>query len=189
MSHGMTLRTHFNCDRVQYTSVLDRHDRSHAEEVWQPASVFVSEVNENANGHTHLRFFPDFPRIRAHGRPLAVWLMVSLKTEGDPVVVWRAIQEGWNVACDEVCSSYKSREARTYKLEIALHDNADAQEDLGRVLRHCAEVAIRCQEGLLVLPGALCIQSRRRVHRFMDGYCRRSASTGRDTYILNISAY
>ncbi|KAI0689532.1 hypothetical protein C8T65DRAFT_546443, partial [Cerioporus squamosus] len=70
--------THFNCDRVQFSSVVDRHDRSQIEEVWQPASVLVSEMNENAT-----------------------WLMVSLKTEGDPVVVWRAIQEGWSVACDE----------------------------------------------------------------------------------------
>ncbi|KAI0683365.1 hypothetical protein C8T65DRAFT_749573 [Cerioporus squamosus] len=76
----MSLRTHFNCNNVQFSSIVDTHDHTinPVEDDWQPAEVLVSEVSET--GH---------------------WLMVSLKQDGAPVVVWRAIQEGWYIACDE----------------------------------------------------------------------------------------
>ena len=29
--------------------------------------------------------------------------MVTLATPEEPVLVWRVIQEGWSIACEEVC--------------------------------------------------------------------------------------
>lgn len=49
--------------------------------------------------------------------------MVTLAAAGEPVIVWRAIQEGWTVACDEVSAYLRYMEdepRRTYVLQSSM---------------------------------------------------------------------
>ena len=95
----MTWQSDFNCAQAKFSvGSLEKHELTGSEDHWQPVKVFVSKLSDNKRKRNKISYTMYNPTyVFATG-----WLMVTLAADGEPVVVWRAIQEGWTVACDEV---------------------------------------------------------------------------------------
>ncbi len=93
----MLWQTFFACDKVDFSEVQNVNGGSTHQETWAPVQVFISEVTDNRRKLIVLRTF----LVGLTGMALLGWLMV-VHNHGGPPVIFRVVEEGWVLSCDEV---------------------------------------------------------------------------------------
>lgn len=68
-----------------------------AEDVWQPAQVYISDIIANQRKLTAILSILVYQL-----KPLPGWLIVLAGEGEDSRAIWRVIAEDWSMACDEV---------------------------------------------------------------------------------------